>query len=170
MIYFLDFDRTMFDTDAFIRDLRLKDTSLDACAPTQLASVLEDRIRQGVLSFEPGELAPYVYPDAAQFLRDKENAVAVITYGPRAFQEAKTKSAFHGIPRVSVMYTENVRKGPFLAPHTHLHRDAVLADDTVEELELLTEACPDIRLFEMRRDGASGDGRWPVIRALTELP
>ncbi|MES2931086.1 MAG: hypothetical protein V4682_00110 [Patescibacteria group bacterium] len=170
MIYFLDFDRTMFDTDAFIRDMRSKDASLDSCTPPELTTLLEERVKEGVLSFQPGELATYVYPDAAQFLRDKENAVTVITYGPRALQEAKTKSAFHGIPRVSVMYTDLVRKGPFLAPHTHLHRDAVLADDTPEELALLTEACPTIRLFEMRRDGGPGDGRWPTIRTLAELP
>lgn len=172
MTYFIDFDRTVFDADAFTLYIgaRVKDRDIAELAHAERSSAIEAMIKEGSLAFEPGELSPFVYPDAAQFLRDKENAVTVITYGSRALQEAKARSAFHGIPRVSVMYTDLVRKGEFLAPHIHLHRDAVLADDSPAELEVLQEACPAIRLFEVRRDGMSGDGRWPVVRTLAELP
>lgn len=151
MRYYLDFDRTLFDTDRF------KDAYAERCLEQDVA-------------FEPGELTPFLFADAAQFLRDKENAVTIITFGERALQEKKVKSALHGIPRMSVMYTEEVRKGCFLEPHTHLHEGALLVDDSIEELTELEARCEKLALYEMRRDGAAGDGRWPVIRSLPELP
>ncbi len=134
------------------------------------AEELFARVEDGSLSFAPGELSPFLFPDVAGFLRDKENTVTVITFGNKAFQKAKTDSAFHGIPRVSVMLTGDVRKGAFLAPHTHLHRDALLVDDAALELEGVTTLCPDIKPFQMSRYGGEGDGHWPVIRSLSELP
>lgn len=154
MRYYLDFDRTVFNTDAFIAHWEQRAVDRGGTEPI----------------FVPGELSQFLYPDAAQFLRDKENAVTIITFGEQALQEAKIKSALHGIPRMAVMYTGIVRKGEFLAPHTHLHHDAVLVDDSPEELEVLAAQCPDLGLYEMRRDGGVGDGRWPVVRLVSELP
>lgn len=154
MRYYLDFDRTVFDTDAFIAYWQAR--------PQEQGG--NDEV------FIPGELSQFLYQDAAQFLRDKENAVTIITFGTPTFQEAKIKSALYGIPRMSVMYTGEVRKGEFLAPHTHLHADALVVDDSPEELEILAAACPELELYEIRRDGAVGDGRWSVVRGLGELP
>lgn len=154
MRYYLDFDRTIFDTDAFVTYWHQRAVAAGGTEPI----------------FAPGELSQFLYSDAAQFLRDKENAVTIITFGEQALQEAKIKSALYGIPRMAVMYTGVVRKGDFLAPHTHLHHDAVLVDDSPEELEVLAAACPDLQLYEIRRDGGAGDGRWPVVRLVSELP
>lgn len=162
MRYYLDFDRTLFDTDAFKAWL-VTDRNIP------LAEV-EARCNEGTLTFAPGELARFLYPDAAAFLREKENAVTIITFGNRELQERKAQSALFGIPRMSVMYTGDTRKGNYLAPHTHLHAGAVLVDDTPLELEILATECPGLPLYEMRRDGREGDGRWPVIRSLAELP
>ena len=148
MRYYLDFEGTCFDSSAF---------------SAYMAGKTEDDLI-------PGELSQFLYPDAAQFLRDKENAVTIITTGSRATHEAKTKSALHGIPRMSVMYTDGVAKGQYLAPHTHLHVDAVLADDSVEQLQVLAKECPQLGLYEVRRGNGEGDGSWPVIRSLAELP
>lgn len=147
MRYFLDFEGALFDSEAF-------------------------RAWPGADAgpFAPGALARFLYPDAAQFLRDKENAATVITFGDPLRQRAKVESAFFGIPRTSVMYTDGVRKGAYLTPHTHLHAGALLVDDTPAELEVLAERCPGLALYEMRRDGRPGDGRWPVVRSLAELP
>jgi len=68
------------------------------------------------------------------------------------------------------MYTGGIPKGTFLAPHTHLHNDAILADDSVAELEMMASSCPKIGLYQVRRDGREDDGRWPVLRTLSELP
>jgi hypothetical protein len=172
MRYFIDFDRTLFDTDSFIAYLAERP---DVGAATQqeemaLAALLDARAKDGSLTFEPGELSRFLFPDAAAFLREKENAVTIITFGNPALQEIKVKSALYGIPRMSVMYTGAVRKGAFLAPHTHLHEGAIAVDDSPLELELLAESCAPIDLYEIRRDSGAGDGRWPVIGSLAELP
>ncbi len=172
MRYFLDFDRTLFDTDSFIAYLAERP---DVGAAVQqeemaLAALLDARAKDGSLTFEPGELSRFLFSDAAAFLREKENAVTIITFGNPALQEIKVKSALYGIPRMSVMYTGAVRKGEFLAPHTHLHEGAIAVDDSPLELELLASSCAPIDLYEIRRDIGAGDGRWPVIGSLAELP
>lgn len=171
MRYYLDFDRTAFDTDAFTSWLRERfGMSAEKVPSDVFVTAMCEKMATGELTFEPGELSRFLYPDAATFLREKENAVTIITFGNKAFQEAKVKSAIYGIPRMSVMYTDDLRKGVFLAPHTHLHTDAILVDDSPVELEILAKECPSLALYEMRRDGAEGDGRWPVVRSLAELP
>ncbi|KND47913.1 MAG: hypothetical protein AB199_04115 [Parcubacteria bacterium C7867-004] len=169
MTYYLDFDRTMFDTEAF-KEWLWKREGTEDLSPEERVLDAYRKADDGTLSFAPGELSRFLYQDAAAFLREKENSVTVITYGNKALQEAKTKSAFHGIPRVSVMLTGDVRKGVFLAPHAHLHAGAVLADDTPLELEIISRECPGLALYEVRRDGKEEDGRWPVVRSLSELP
>jgi hypothetical protein len=112
-----------------------------------------------------------LFNDAAGFLRDKENASTIIvSSGERSVREPEVKQALEGIPRMSVMYTEGVRAGEYLAPHTHLHKDALLVDSAPDELALVQDTCPLLALYELRRDGKEGDGRWPVIRSLSELP
>lgn len=172
MRYYLDFDRTIFDTESFkdlVRDMPGNE-HLKGCARDELSPAIGALIKAGTLTFEPGALSRFIFPDAATFLREKENAVTIITYGDPFVQEYKAKNALFGIPRMSVMYTGDVRKGNYLAPHTHLHADACMADDLPLELELVANECPRLQLFEMRRDGEAGDGRWPVIRTFSELP
>lgn len=111
-----------------------------------------------------------LYIDAASFLRGKENAATIITSTQKQLFEKTVKDALDGIPRMSVIYTEGIKKGRFLAPHTHLHVDALVADDSPAELEVLARECPGLMLYEVRRDGMAGDGRWPVIKTLSELP
>lgn len=170
MRYYLDFDRTLFDTDRFAVWLRARVPGGETLSHAELCAAAMHEIYEERITFAPGELAEFLFPDAAAFLREKENAATIVTYGPKDFQEAKVKSALHGIPRTAVMYTGEVRKGAFLAPHTHLHAGAILVDDSALELEILAEQCPDLKLFEMRRDGGKGDGRWEVVHALKELP
>lgn len=172
MRYYVDFDRTIFDTEAFKEYVKALpgNEELQAYAGSDLGPAIVALANERGLSFEPGELSRFLYQDAATFLREKENAVTIITFGDKGLQEAKAKSALHGIPRMSVMYTGDVRKGEFLAPHTHLHKDAILVDDAPLELEAVAAGCPGLALYEMRRDGGAGDGRWPVITTLSQLP
>ena len=172
MRYYLDFDRTLFDTDSLYAYVEKREGRplFEGLRKDQYAATLHRMTREGKLTFAPGEVSQFLYPDAVQFLREKENAVTIITHGDLLFQEMKVKSALYGIPRMSVIYTGDMRKGAYLAPHAHLHEGAIAVDDLPLELEgYATNAAP-IQLFEMRRDGAPGDGRWPVIHSLTELP
>lgn len=173
MMYFLDFDRTVFDTDAFYASLKDHPVlaPLYVHASEDRAQFVRETLSLDSFSFAPGELSRFVYEDAARFLRDKENGVMLITFGNPDFQKAKVESAIHGIPRIATMYTGDVRKGAFIQPHISMYGHApVFVDDAPLELEILAERAPGAQLFEIRRDGAPGDGRWPVIRSLSELP
>lgn len=173
MMYFLDFDRTCFDTDAFIEYLAAHPSSKKyvKLSEQELGHALNQDAEDKLLVFAPGELSQFLYQDASRFLRDKENGVLLITYGNTHLQRAKVESAIYGIPRISTIYTGDVRKGDFIAPHIGMYGSTpVFVDDSTEELKILSTKCPGAQVFEMRRDGGVGDGRWPVIKSLTELP
>lgn len=114
--------------------------------------------------------AQRLFVDAATFLREKENATTIVVSGSRSEHEPHVRTALEGIPRMSVMYTDGVRTGEYLKPHPHLHVDAILVDGRPEELAEISETCPGLQVYEIRRDGEAGDGRWSVVRLLSELP
>jgi hypothetical protein len=116
-----------------------------------------------------------LYPDGASFLREKENSVIIITSGNPTADGGTIKNAIAGIPRMSVIYTEGVRKGLFLAPHIAMYgASPVFVDDSTEELESMQRECPGVQLFQMCRDTTAGhthdEDRWPVVHSLSELP
>lgn len=190
MTYFLDFDRTLFDTDAY--NLSLVDEP--GCAPfkKELEAVIAkdrdqtltggfDRIAAwnkvsdvlscGLLSFTPGYLARFLYPDVAEFLRMLGNEAIIITYGDLTRQKAKVESALAGIVRVTTLYTQERSKAEYLEFWPGYNgEESIFVDDRVAELEALSQKYPNLRLYEMRRDGGEGDGRWPVVRSLNDLP
>ncbi len=169
MTYFVDFDRTLFDTDRFQKDYA-EQLSLAEGEPGIIHRTLAKLLAEGNLTFTQGELTPYLYADAAEFLRGLGNEATIITRGDVAFQTAKVKSALVGIPRLSVFYTGENSKAAYLAPRIDAYRDPVLVDDKPLELEILATTCPALRLYEMRRDGEKGDGRWSIVQSLGELP
>src|SRR3989344_6440305 len=153
MMYFLVFARTLFDTEAFVASMQSR------------LAVPDD------LTFAPGELSPFVYPDVPEFLRLLGNEAVIVTPGNPVLQRMKVESALTGIPRISALYVDQELKGPHVA--TCLAGSgvpALFSDDTPRELASVETCCPNIRLFEMRRDGGGGDGRWPVVPSLFDLP
>lgn len=173
MMYFIDFDRTAFDTDSFIESLKTHPVAaqFSTLSEPALSTALNTAVADGILSFTPGELSLFLYEDAGRFLRDKENGVMLITYGNEALQRAKVESALHGIPRISTIYTGEVRKGEYLAPHIRMYgQSPVFVDDSIVELETMMNTCPGVVIYEMRRDGGVGDGRWTAIDSLSKLP
>lgn len=174
MMYFLDFDRTLFDTNSFIEYLRTRPGTEHIFAEDTeepIARTLGLIAESGDLSFAAGELSRFVYPDVPEFLRMLGNEAAIVTHGNPVFQKMKITSALAGIPRVSALYAGEEWKGPFLAPRYASYGGAqTFTDDSPLELESVEAHCSGIRLFEMRRDDAPGDGRWPVVRGLSELP
>jgi hypothetical protein len=190
MSYLLDFDRTLFDTDAYNRSL------LDepACAPfrDELATMLDqpysalgsrdparlavwekvsEAFSTGALSFSPGQLAAYVYADVPEFLRQAGNDAIILTFGEPVRQHAKIESALSGVPRLTVFYTGDLLKADFLKGQGgYFGSRPVFVDDRPEELLHVQEAFPQFALYEMRRDGKEGDGAWPVLHSLSNLP
>ncbi len=174
MIYFLDFDRTLFDTQAFAQYLYVRDDTgkiLEQCAYKDIAKTLVPFVESGEVTFAPGELGKFVYSDVHEFLRMTGSGSIIVTYGAVLFQKVKVDSALFGIPRVSVRYTGEMQKGPFLSKHIENYSGKKLfVDDNPNVLESVSAHCPDIDTYEIRRDGKTGDGRWKVIDSLNELP
>ncbi len=173
MVYLIDFDYTIFDSAAFIAHvLRRPETACLRDRPEEeLARALDELSSEGALAFEPGELKPFVYPDVPEFLRSAGNEAVILTFGNPALQRMKVENALAGIPRVSAFYTGAVRKGEYMKDRIAAYGSSIaFADDRALELENMAAHCPHVRAFEMRRDGAPGDGRWPVIRSLEDLP
>lgn len=149
MMYLVDFAGTLFDLSAFTAYERTR----------------------GQGPYVPGELSPFLYQDAAAFLMDKGNSVIIVTAADKVADADFMTSALHGIPRMSVMYTSGKLKGEHLAPYISMYGSSpVFVDDSIEHLASMAQHCPQAQLFEMRRDGGAGDGRWPVITRLSELP
>ena len=190
MTYFLDFDRTLFDSDAYNEYL----LTLPACAPfhdelreilsegrdetklpTKYRTAVWDKLTQvlqsGELTFAPGELSQFVYHDVSEFLRHMGNEAIIITYGEKTRQKVKLESALAGTVRLTVLYTEDLLKSEYLEKYPHLvPGQAIFVDDLAEHLEGVQKAFPYVSLYEMRRDGKEGTGRWKTIHSLTELP
>jgi FMN phosphatase YigB (HAD superfamily) len=190
MMYFLDFDRTLFDTDAYNRSLldepgcadfrdelaailplKRDNTVVPPPERERVWALISKAFESGALSFAPGYLSRFLYADVVETLRGLGNEALIITYGEATRQRLKIESALADVVRLTVLYTEDKPKVDFLAEWPGYYgSDAVLVDDRPAELGPLSEKFPNLRLFEMRRDGGAGDGRWPVIRSLTELP
>lgn len=189
-MYFLDFDRTLFDTDAFntslidepgckafAEELRTvitagrDDTLTGGTARIQAWEKVAHAVESGTLSFAPGYLKRFLYQDVAEFMRSLGNEALIISFGDAEWQKAKIESALADVVRVTTLYTGHTPKAEYLASWPGYYgQEAAFVDDRVAELELLHDAFPALRLFEMRRDGKEGDGRWPVIRSLSDLP
>lgn len=120
---------------------------------------------------EKGDPAHFMYSDAATFLREKENSVFIITSMNKEQHGEFIQSALSGIPRMSVMYTNGKLKGEFIAPYISMYGESpVFVDDSIDQIASMALHCPRVQLFEMRRDTAMGDGRWPVVRNFSQLP
>jgi hypothetical protein len=171
MTYFLDFDRTLFDTDRFLPAL-LSDPAYGDVSQLSLSDIgaaIQTRFERGALSFKEGELRRYLFSDVADFVQSRD--CVIVTAGPLAWQKAKVESA---LPGARALYAE----GASDAPKGPLVRDAMrglpgpfcFVDDTDLQLDSVKASCPDARLFRMERYGGAGDGAYPVVRSLAELP
>jgi hypothetical protein len=170
MTYFLDFDRTLFDTERMIPYLFAK----PACAYLQGPLVREHSteldmlVQKGALVLTKGELASYLFDDTKDFLRTHQ--CVIVTAGPLGWQKAKVESALPDF-NLPVLYTGDIAKG--IAMQDYL-RDAtppfVFADDSLQQLDSVAQHEPGVQVFEMRRDGGLGSGKYPVARSLAELP
>jgi hypothetical protein len=139
MITFLDFHRTIFDTDAY------------ECA-----------VRDG----ETVDPSAFVYPDAAQALRSLENNGVVVTSAAEDFVAAALK---HIPRLTILSTAGMSKEAYLASWPGYYGQTAVFVDDSPDELVHLTDAHPTLTCVEIRRDGKEGDGRFKVITSLSEL-
>lgn len=137
MIYFLDLDRTIFNTHAFINDLVRSVTT-----GTQ---------------FERESFPKYLYPDALEFLkREKErgSTLVLVTRGDPEVQ--KTKAEYLGI---LPFFNETcfVPEGPKAVPIASFlqgresSEESCFVDDTIFELMDVQKTVPRVKIIRMRR-------------------
>ncbi|MBX9765540.1 hypothetical protein K2X83_02775 [Patescibacteria group bacterium] len=193
MTYFLDFDRTIFDFDAFFIDLinvpalsSVKEQVLEVIKIPRGVDAAHDEKRNkmweklhalysaGAFSFAPGTLTHFVFPDARAFLEKHGTDTVIVTKGglDLSFQKGKVDASdvsrlarhceyvMRTTPKGEVMKSL-VEKYP--GPH-------VFVDDFSQELDSVATENPGVALYEIRRDGKPGSGRFPVISSLAELP
>lgn len=173
MTWFLDFDRTIFDTDSFVGYVQSNYVGKHSLGEGAIGKIWNERIKSGELKFFPGELTPFLYQDALTFLKRHLGECIIMTYDNLALQKAKINSSFFEVmmPRPDVFYTLQQRKGHFLGnilgrfpvPHRFV-------DDSVKELALVAENCAGVKLYEMRRDEKVGRADYHTLRSFDELP
>lgn len=187
MKYFFDFDRTVFDTESFKRaytrrpglgELWQQAKDVVRTFFSSSRSISKRRIFTRALGtflshrrfgFFPEELKDFVYPDAAAFLAANSKNCTIVTYGVRAFITAKVTNALTSFPLGDIVYTPR-KKGHTIRRLTEgVDGPFAFVDDAHFQLESVQQACPNVRVVEIRRDGQKGDGRWPVIRSFDEL-
>ncbi len=139
MITFLDFHRTLFDTDAY-----------------ELAT------RQG----ETVDPSAFVYPDAVQALRSLENNGVVVTSAAEDFVASALK---HIPRLTILATAGMIKEAYLASWPGYYGQAAVFVDDSPDELVQLTEVHPALTGVEIRRDEKEGDGKFKVITSLSEL-
>lgn len=139
MITFLDFHRTIFDTDAY------------DCA-----------VRDG----ETVDPSAFVYPDATQALKSLENNGVVVT---SAAEDLVATALKHIPRLTILATMGASKEAYLASWPGYYGQAAVFVDDSPDELVQLTDAHPALTCIEIRRDGKEGDGRFKVITSLSEL-
>lgn len=194
MTFFLDFDRTLFDTYSSYHYLSKKlevvpevkvlfdevmlgkeKFNLDNPQRADVAAAMERIFTDGTISLEPGEYAEYVYPDAQTFL-DAHGAHSVIVTANRAcpsYQQAKLEASglFAIVQEVrNIPFGKGDTKGKEVAELVNKYDGPhVFVDDHDTQLDAVAAYCPEVRAYEMRRDGKEGSGRHRTIQSFAEV-
>lgn len=141
---FLDFDRTLFDTEAFYNSLEL--TYIEGIIAGQLGA----------------DLSRFIYPDVISFMCNAKEAgyyCHLVTFGSRNIQECKVKLSGLEPYFTELFYVERGSKAAVIK--NYLDSDvscekAIFVDDTIEHLERVGIMLPQIVLIRMTRPGAKG--------------
>jgi hypothetical protein len=185
MKYFLDFDRTVFDTDAFKISIARRPTVLELMrqfrsAASEFFSRDETTTRRrrffrtwgtflshGRFAFTPEELKHFLYPDVPAFLAAHD--CTIVTYGVRAFITAKVTTALTDLPLTDIVYTSRKKGRTIKRLRAQTDDRCTFVDDMPFQLASVAQWCPDVAVVEIRRDQGPGTGRWPVIHSLDAL-
>lgn len=183
MIYFLDFDRTLFNFDSFIEKVIEKypeiksDIESIAMFPSGAPErqVVWDKvfelIQRRALSLSDEEFAACLFEDVLPFAEKHSKDIVIATSGNPEFQEYKLQKTLSQYAFQDILICDvNSRKGDMI--HTWLGDNkppAVFVDDSQKHLKSVSEKCPWISVLEMRRDTQSGSGEFPVVHALKNV-
>ncbi len=173
MTYFLDFDRTLFDTSAFLAYIVERDglDELRSKTEVEMAARLNGPVAEGAIRFEKDELAQFLFPDAAVFLKAHGKESVIVTAGNPALQRAKCENVFASYPIFAIIYADDERKGPVLAKVAgSFPKPWIFIDDKPAELESVVVLLPEMSVYQSGRGTLPVLGAYPVIHSLAELP
>jgi FMN phosphatase YigB (HAD superfamily) len=158
---FLDFDRTLFDTDAFY-------------------NVIERQLLIGIDTAIRGfDLGQFLFDDMIRFMCNASEAgylCHLVTFGERQVQERKVRLSGIEPYFTEVFYVEQGSKAEVIKQYLHSGvscEKAVFIDDTIEHLEQVKLLLPYIVAIRMARPGAKGsdilDGRFVTVSSLRDV-
>ncbi|PIR85309.1 hypothetical protein COU15_01460 [Candidatus Kaiserbacteria bacterium CG10_big_fil_rev_8_21_14_0_10_45_20] len=195
MTFFLDFDRTLFDT---FRSYQYLSQKLATVAPDfkpffdevmlgpekfnynnpqrgDVSRHLETLFLEKKLILEKDEYAPFVYPDAQRFLK-KYGAQSVVVTANRScpsYQKAKLHASgvFDQVREVrNIPLNAGNTKGAEIARAlAEYPAPYVYVDDHDTQLDAVQRECPTIVVYEMRRDGKPASSGRTAIQSFDEV-
>jgi len=139
MTIFLDFDRTLFDTDAMYRELERR--------------VLSVRFLKNLFNLT---LSEFLYPDTVDFLKkNKNHTLILITYGNKKIQRAKVKRCSITDYFSEVIYTDELKGEPIkrILKEKKYTKPIVFVDDTPYQLDSVSSLCPSVEVVRIKRSG-----------------
>lgn len=152
MTIVLDFDRTIFDTEAFIEHFLGKHPELRRhLEEMTLAAAANEYAQNGTLRFEKGELNRFLYSDAVPFFaRCGREGLILMTWGIEALQRAKIESLDIEQYFARIVYTPDL-KGIALKRLLPLPEPIVFVDDDGMQLDSVAAEVPQARRVWMKK-------------------
>jgi FMN phosphatase YigB (HAD superfamily) len=141
---FLDFDRTMFDTERFYNSLEL----------TYIEGIIAGNIG--------ADFSRFLYPDVLSFIWNVRAAgfcCHLVTFGRRSVQECKFKLSGLEPYFDQMFYVEQGSKAEIIKNYLDSGvscEKVVFIDDTLEHLEAFVAEIANGQAFRMARPGAKG--------------
>lgn len=163
MKYILDFDRTVFDTDALYKRLDEQKRSTEAGTLASLESL--------------GDISDLVFSDAMIFFTAHNKTDLCIVSSckgksgnwERTYQEKKIEHS--GISKFvdQVLVVESGKVAVISELVKKFSEDTVFVDDMLEHLETLNSVDKNLKLVQIKRNPLASTGNFPVISQLSEL-
>jgi hypothetical protein len=166
MQYILDFDRTLFDTDAF------KKAQVEQCSPSSVGAI-------GTL--DELDVAEFMFKDAIEFLQSHQKADLCIVTSccgitgvcDTAYQKTKLEKSgvYELVKEVHIVFNQKIRKLKTLFTGEPM----TFVDDVLSHVEAAKEAIPELQTVHIRRADVlrapdeQNDGSIPTITTLDEL-
>lgn len=158
---FLDFDRTLFDTEAFYNSLEL----------TYIEGIIAGAI--------DADFSKFLYPDVHMFLKNCQKIECkcfLVTFGRRRTQECKLKLTGIEDYFTKLFYVEQGSKAKIIKNYLNKSvscEKVIFVDDTLSHLADFAESIPEGISVRMCRQGAKGsdtvDDRFPSCSNLDEV-
>jgi FMN phosphatase YigB (HAD superfamily) len=158
---FLDFDRTLFDTEAFYNSLEL--THIEGIMAGQLGA----------------DFSRFLYKDVISFMCNAKEAgyqCHLVTFGRRTVQECKVKLSGIESYFTELFYVEQGSKAEVIKNYLDSGvscEKAIFIDDTIAHLEQLRLLAPQVVPIRMARPGAKGsevvDRRFNTVTSCPDI-